>query len=114
MRLEFNFVAPSLNKLNSSFWKMYNLKKRFLRYLKNYELLGLKEPKKMKVIITVCNSRLLDYDNLVGGNKKLVDCLKQKKLIWDDRPEYLIVEYRQEKCKRGLERTIVEIENIAG
>jgi len=39
--------------------------------------------------IVCCRKRLLDYDNLVGGCKQLIDALTHEGFIFDDAPKYL-------------------------
>ena len=42
---------------------------------------------------------LLDYDNLVGGAKLLVDALVDQKLLFDDSPKYADITYFQKVDK---------------
>jgi hypothetical protein len=60
--------------------------------------------------ITRCAVRLLDQDNLVGGAKSLIDCIKSAGLIEDDSPGCvdLHVEQRQ-VVSRTEERTEIEL-----
>ena len=61
------------------------------------------------VCITRRSSRLLDADNFAGGTKPLGDQLRYAGLIADDDPATIEAVFRQEKCKKGQEMTIVEI-----
>lgn len=47
------------------------------------------------VTITRYGARELDVDNLVGGSKGLVDCLRALSLLVDDSPEWATLLYRQ-------------------
>jgi Holliday junction resolvase RusA-like endonuclease len=67
---------------------------------------GLKEKRRVRVTRF---GRQLDYDNLVGGCKPLVDALVRAGLIVDDSPDHVAVEYCQEKCKRKDARTEIEV-----
>ena len=44
---------------------------------------------KFKLTIISYRKRKLDWDNLVGGCKQLLDACSDEKLIWDDAPKYL-------------------------
>lgn len=72
---------------------------------------GKKErPFRARLRITRFGCRLLDPDNLQGGVKPLVDCIKESGLIWDDSPDWLELDVRQQKVARKDEqRTEVEI-----
>lgn len=67
---------------------------------------------KKKVVITSYRKRRMDYDNLVGSLKICVDCLTRNKLIVDDSPEWVEVEYRQEIDGKNT-RTEIEIKDFA-
>lgn len=53
--------------------------------------------------------RLLDYDNLVGGCKPLVDALKRAGLIWDDSPRWCRITYNQTRVSASQVKTIVRV-----
>ena len=53
--------------------------------------------------------RLLDYDNLVGGAKPLVDALQRCGLVWDDSPRYCRVTYSQRVVGKGRTKTLVSV-----
>ncbi len=61
------------------------------------------------VTITSYRTLLLDYDNLASGAKGLLDAIVALNLLHDDSPEWVETIYRQEKCKRGQEHTVIEI-----
>ncbi len=62
------------------------------------------------VYITSYRGKILDQMNLVGGAKGLADSLVELHLLRDDCPTYATFVFRQEKCKRDDERTVIEIE----
>jgi len=64
---------------------------------------------RVTVCITRRSSRLLDADNFAGGTKPLGDQLRYAGLIADDDPATIEAVFRQEKCPKGQEMTIVEI-----
>ena len=51
---------------------------------------------KFKLTIVSYRKKLLDYDNLVGGCKQLLDACSEEKLIWDDAPKYLDLKVEQQ------------------
>ena len=65
---------------------------------------------KMKVRITSLRTRLLDHDNLIGGAKSLVDAMKRLEMIVDDSPEFVEVEYAQQKVGANQSQTVIELE----
>lgn len=66
-------------------------------------------PQRAHLRITRFGSRLLDDDNLRGGAKPLIDCLKESGLIEDDSPKWIDLEVKQELVPAGEERTEIEI-----
>lgn len=71
-----------------------------LRLRKEYQLLirnrmtirrirAAKPGEKFKLYITTYRKRKLDWDNLVGGAKQLIDALSNEGFIWDDAIEYI-------------------------
>ncbi len=52
-----------------------------------------------RVIITSYRVKLLDYDNLVGGIKPILDWLTKNAWISDDNPEEITVTVKQRKLK---------------
>lgn len=67
---------------------------------------------RMRLRITSYRKNLLDQDNLAGGCKPLIDAIKDLKLLVDDGPEWVEVEFEQVKIKDHLEHTMIEIEPI--
>jgi hypothetical protein len=66
-------------------------------------------PGRAHVRIKRFGTRLLDDDNLRGGAKPLIDCLKEAGLIHDDSPKWIDLDVTQEQVPAGYERTEVEI-----
>lgn len=67
-----------------------------------------KERAVVRIVRHAC--RLLDEDNLKGGVKPLLDCLKEAGLIEDDSPSAIELDVRQEKVfNKDHERTELEI-----
>ena len=62
-----------------------------------------------KVVITRYSTGRLDHDNLVGGCKQLIDAMVNLGLLRGDTPDDVEIEYRQQRSKRGDQRTTVEI-----
>lgn len=105
-------VTPSLNKLFSNKHAKSNYRKKYKRELNGYAHFAPKEKTKMQVVITRFGSRMLDRDNLIGGCKPLLDEMKSAGLIVDDREEWLIARYYQEKVARGYEKTEIDIRAV--
>ena len=55
------------------------------------------EKKKYEICIISFRKRELDYDNLVGGCKHLIDALIHEGFIYDDAPDYINLNIRQIK-----------------
>jgi hypothetical protein len=74
---------------------------------------------KMRVVVTIHNSRAYDKDNAYGACKVIFDAMKILGLIFDDRPQFLEAEVKQEKCsRRGTmeyygPHTVIEITEAA-
>lgn len=65
-------------------------------------------PEKRYVRIKSFRRNSVDADNLAGGAKVLLDAMRDVRLIYDDSPEYLEVEYEQE-MDRDNPRTLIYI-----
>jgi len=61
-----------------------------------------------RVTITRYSTGQPDYDGLVGSMKGVVDSLKAR-VIADDDPAHLAVEYRSARCTRVDARVVMEI-----
>ena len=107
--------TPSQNQIKH-WWKLRNKTKQYTKELKNYGLIlkvgKLEIKKKRRLKITRYSTRLLDYGNLVGGCKPLLDAIKLSGLIVDDSPKWIEDKYFQEKCQGGFERTEFIIEEL--
>ena len=69
--------------------------------------------KRTRIIITRYSCRPLDCDNYAGGCKPIIDQLRYAKLIQDDDPETIEVDFRQIKVKtKNEEHTEIEINEI--
>lgn len=64
---------------------------------------------KMRVVITIYNSKVYDKDNAWGGCKPIVDAIKEQRFIYDDSPRFLESEVWQTQCRRQERRTVIEI-----
>lgn len=97
LEILFDFATPSQNKLKS--WKsLMGWGKKFDDYLWNYGLVKkYNAHEKRSVSITRYSKKELDFGNLVGGCKPLLDALKRACLIVDDNKEWLQDGYTQEK-----------------
>ena len=55
----------------------------------------IKEPTFFTLEIVSYRKRYLDFDNLVGGCKQLIDAMIDEQFIWDDSPKYLDLRVKQ-------------------
>lgn len=83
------------------FWNAANAAGISMRYSKP-------ETERMILRIRSFRKRLLDYDNLVGGSKTLIDVIKEARFIVDDSSKWIDLQISQERSKE--ERTEIEIE----
>ena len=114
MRLELPFATPS----NNVVMRMHH-RERSAEHSRYYYLIlaaqktiARKEPF-ARCVITVgrYGARPLDWDNMGGGLKFLLDALVKNKIIKDDNPKCVTeLNLRQIKCKRKDEKTVVVIE----
>lgn len=66
-------------------------------------------PARRRLVITRHSAGELDYGNLVGGCKPLVDALVREGLLYDDSPKWLDESYLQAKTTKGRGRVVVEV-----
>ena len=59
-----------------------------------------RSPRRIHVSIESYRRRLLDPDNLAGGCKAILDCLRRCDAIPDDRPEDITLETSQQKVAK--------------
>jgi len=91
-------------------------RERSAEHSRYYYLIGARfsrdKPPFTKCIVTVTRhgARPLDWDNMGGGLKFLLDALVKNKIIKDDNPKCITeLNLRQVKSKRKDEKTVVEI-----
>ena len=69
---------------------------------------------KCHVTVIRYGARLLDFDNMGGGLKFLMDAMVKNKILTDDSPKCVMsLKLWQEKCKRVDEKTVVIITEAA-
>ena len=106
--------SPSLNKLKGR-WALSNWKKAYLRQMRGYDVVyGLKKPKKALLYVCRYAKKALDYDNLVGGCKPLIDAIKELGMIVDDNEKWVKVTYTQTPADNEREFTKVKIKYVGG
>ncbi|MBI4208557.1 MAG: hypothetical protein HY538_02475 [Deltaproteobacteria bacterium] len=103
-RLEMTLHRPILsrNGLDKMHWSQRLRERKEWEKAIHYEgLQGRKvvpHPRPAQIRIRSYRKRFLDYDNFVGGCKPLLDALKHLNLIVDDTPDWIEVDYHQEKA----------------
>ena len=100
----------SRNELDKFHWaKKLRLKQEYCLLIRNQMRLKehpiIQEPTICKLNIISTRKRLVDYDNLVGGCKQLIDALADEGFIWDDCPRFLHLSIEQTK---GDEATFIK------
>lgn len=99
VRLDIPDALPSLNKLLRMHWsERRKLRGQWQWALKAEVLnrhLAVKLIPKAKVTIERFSRRKIDFDNLVGANKILVDSLVREGFLVDDSPDHVTVNYIQ-------------------
>ena len=97
-------IIKSRNVLDRQHWaKKSMLKKEYALLIRNQMRLNkhtFAEQQKYEITIKSNRKKLLDYDNLVGGCKHLIDALIEEKFIFDDSPEYIFMKFEQ-RANRG-------------
>lgn len=105
--------TPSQNAATFGHWRGYTKERDAWYVLLRAALKPRPAPRHLiSAEITSFRNRLLDYGNLVGGMKPIPDCLVRLGYLKDDGPAWFDCEYRQEKCRRADERTVITILNL--
>ena len=102
--------TPSNNQLLRMHWAV--VKKNRLRYQKIIEAQIEPMPpfERCGALVTRFGAKLLDYDNLYGGVKTLLDAITDAGIWLDDNPNVLIdFKVEQFKAKKAEQRTEVKI-----
>jgi hypothetical protein len=100
----------SRNVLDRQHWaKKKRSKQEFALFIRNQMRLRRIPPcdcATYKVSILSLRKKQLDYDNLVGGCKQLIDALIDEKFIYDDSPDYLEIKFSQTIVKTDYQTII--------
>ena len=112
LKLELPMKILSRNVLDRQHWAVKRKEKQhWCLLVRNQMRLNkvrfTEEKEKHSIEIISYRSRKLDYDNLVGGCKYLIDALIDEKMIYDDAPDYLDIKISQQIDKK--QRTVVKI-----
>lgn len=110
-------ATPSPNELNRMHWTERRRLKETFGWLLVEALSKLpKIPKATgprRLVIERHGRKAMDQDNLAGGAKGLIDCIKEQKLILDDNPSVCQMEFRQVVERRGGPHTVIILEEVA-
>ena len=105
-------ATPSLNEIKRKFRNIHVFKKEQTRW----DWLILSEWDRQptmtncEITITRYGSKLLDWDNMGGGLKFLMDALTHNRVIEDDNPGVVVrLHLEQSKVKRKDTRTVIKI-----
>ena len=95
-------TIKSRNILDRMHWsKKSMLKKEYALLIRNQMKLKkhysdpVKEPTFFTLEIVSYRKRYLDFDNLVGGCKQLIDAMIEEQFIWDDSPKWVDLKVKQ-------------------
>lgn len=117
-RLTLPMATPSLNQRDKTHWSKRKGTRDDLAILFRVACKSTRETLPqvgdysgpLQVTVTRYGARELDYDNLVGGAKPLVDCLKVAKMIEDDDPKHVAITYLQHAgVPKKKRRTEIEL-----
>ena len=109
-------VTPSLNQVRNQHWSSRALDKKILGWmlvgaLNRINRIPLADGKRRLTIVRH-GKKALDKDNLFGGMKDLVDCIKARKLILDDNPNDCELICQQVVDSRMVPHTVIMIEDL--
>ncbi len=111
--IKLQLQIPSLNKLLRTHWALRRQKKQQWGLVIKNKTKEIKNHQFNRLEITSHRTRMLDYDNLVGGCKEIiVDNIKNLGLIIDDDPKSVLVSYTQKKCDKKNQHTEIKLKNI--
>ena len=109
-------VTPSLNQVRTQHWASRARDKETLGWmlvgaLNRIERIPLASSKRRLTIVRH-GKRALDRDNLFGGMKDLVDCVKARRLILDDNPNDCELICQQVVDTHMIPYTMIMIEDM--
>lgn len=115
IRFELPFATPSQNVLQKWHWSRRSKLRDDVQMLIRCQMRSPLTPIKVKmgVEVTRMGARELDYGNLVGGCKPVIDAIVREGLLYDDSPTWLIEDYRQLRVAKDAERTVILVYPIA-
>ena len=104
--IELPLKIKSRNILDREHWAIKRKSKKefglFIRNQMRLRKIKKAECKKYKINILSYRKKKLDYDNLVGGCKQLIDALIDEEFIFDDSPDYIDLHVEQHITNRYL------------
>ena len=110
MKFELPFATPS----NNAVMRMHHRDRtrQHTEYTWQVKALGqLPRFEKCHVTVIRYGNRLIDFDNMGGGLKFLMDAMVKNNILADDSPKCVLsLKLWQEKCKRADEKTVVMVE----
>jgi Holliday junction resolvase RusA-like endonuclease len=102
----------SLNEMYKAHWAVKKrLKQEYALLIRNQmninKIRKISEPEKVSLYILSFRKRKIDYDNLVGGCKHLIDALCDEGFLYDDSPKF-IIKLIVEQMKSKTEYTLIK------
>ena len=113
-RIRIDVATPSLNEIHRMHWAERSRLKASFGWMLASALNKLpKIPNATgprHLVIERHGKRALDLDNLAGGAKGLIDCIKEFRLILDDAPRVCTLEFRQVVSRKDAPHTVIYLE----
>ena len=109
-------IIKSRNVLDRLHWAAKGrIKQEYALLIRNQMSLGAFPKAEEKQFFTLeivsWRKKLLDYDNLVGGCKQLIDAMIEEGYIWDDSPQYLDLKIKQVKNSDPVRERLTKFHN---
>jgi len=107
-------ASPSLNTFMRAHWtKQRRIKAMWSKLVLAHLPRGGQATGKRRLTVERHGKRAIDLDNLAGGLKPIIDCLRAFKLLVDDNPMMMELVVRNEKLARGqAPHTVLVLEDI--
>ena len=114
--IQLEYVTPTLNAVLRKHWVVRSRDKEALGWmlvgaLNKIDRIPLASGKR-RVTIVRHGRNAMDKDNMAGVAKDLVDCIKARRLILDDRPSECELIFQQVVDRRMVPHTTIMIEDL--
>jgi len=108
-------TIPSRNAVDKQHWSRKSQERKrltsWISLLYRAQVPPLTGQGQRMVKIISYRKRTLDFDNLAGGAKQLLDAMKHAGLLVDDSPAFALVTYQQQLCGGLKPHTVIEVKD---